>query len=69
MLVMYVVVSGCVCTCGSTWDAVLAGRSVTACEVLVESPGWLVVSCSWVLFITARLAQATTLTPVSLLAS
>ena len=66
---MYVVVSDCVGRCGGTWGAALAGHGVTACEVLVESPGWLVVHCSRVLFITARLAQATTLTSVSLLAS
>lgn len=42
VLVMYVVVSGCVGRCGSPWGAALAGYGVTACEVLVESPG-----CSW----------------------
>ena len=46
VLVMYVVVSGCVGRCGVTWGATLAGHGVTACEVLMESPGWLVVRCS-----------------------
>lgn len=47
MPVMCVVVIVCVGRCGSTWGATLAGHGVTACEVLVESPGWLVVRCSW----------------------
>lgn len=43
MPVMYVVVIICVGRCGSTWGAALAGHGVTACEVLVGSPGGLVV--------------------------
>lgn len=47
MLVMYVVVSVCVGSCGNTWGAVTADHGVTVCEDLIESPGWLVVCCSW----------------------
>lgn len=55
VLVMYVVVSGCVGRCGSPWGAALAGHGVTACKVLVESPGWLV-EPSW-LFAGCSLSQ------------
>lgn len=41
MLVMYVVVSVCVGSCGNTWGAVTADHGVTVCEDLIESPGWL----------------------------
>lgn len=47
MLMMSSAVIVCVGRCGSTWGAALADHGVTVCEVLMESPGWLVVCCSW----------------------
>lgn len=67
MLMMSSAVIVCVGRCGSTWGAALADHGVTVCEVLMESPGWLVVCCSWcvcVCVIIARLAQVAILTLV-----